>query len=189
MVTGTMGAGKSSLMALLKAKSYPVFKSDDKAKELLRRESPCYNRLRELFGESGFNSSTGEFDRQKLAGEIFKNSEKRKAMEAVIHPLVWESFLSFAKKHEAQTKVFCEFPLILEGLFDFFDQRILIFCPKKIKKSRLIKQGWPEKEIEKRWAVQRPDFKIMDKINFVIDNSGNLENLKWQIEQILPLIK
>ena len=66
LVTGSMGAGKSSVIAYLKAKACSVFQADAKAKELLNPGSPCYSRLKKLFSEEqGFVHPNGEFDKKK----------------------------------------------------------------------------------------------------------------------------
>ena len=183
LITGSMGAGKSSVIAFLELKNYPVFKADRQAKEMLKPQSPCHHRLRQLFGENCFSPHRGEFNKKKLAQEIFKDPEKRKAMEALIHPLVQESFKKFVvyQKKKDQNKVFYEAPLISQSLFNSFDKLILLVCSKDIKKRRLMKKGWTEREIEERWALQVPESEIIDKVDFVIDNSGDLKNLHEQI--------
>lgn len=190
LVTGSMGAGKSSVIAFLRLKSYPVFQADVRAKELLKPQSLCYYRLKQLFGEKCLSDDGGEFDTKKLAQEIFKYPAKRKIMESVIHPLVRKSFKEFVTDQEKQyeSKVFYEAPLISQSVFNSFDKCILLVCPKKVQKKRLIKKGWTAKEIEQRWAVQIPESKIIDKVDFVIDNGGNLENLHMQVKKFLSLM-
>lgn len=191
LVTGSMGAGKSSAVAFLELKSYPVFKADVLAKEMLRPQSPCYHRLKQLFGEECLSVvNEGEFDKHKLAQEIFKCPEKRKAMEDIIHPLVQESFEAFIEdqKKQAQSKIFYEAPLITQDIFDSCDKRILIICPKDVQKRRLIQTGWTAQEIEERWAAQIPESEIIDQMDFIIDNSGSLRDLHTQIEKILSSI-
>ena len=188
LVTGSMGSGKSSAMALLEAKPYPVFKADDQVRELLKPESPCYHRLKPLFGEACFSGAKGEGDRKKLAQEIFSHPAKRKAVEAIIHPLVQESFKKFIedqKKQSPNKPVFYEAPLISDDIFDSFDKRVLLMCPKDIQKRRLIRKGWTDKEIEERWAVQIPESEIIDKMDFVIDNSGDLKSLNIKVNKML----
>ena len=191
LITGSMGAGKSSAIDFLEFKAYPVFKADTEAKEMLRPHSPCYPRLKQLFSNSFLSKLSEEFDRKKIAEEIFNYPEKRKAMEAIVHPLVQASFKKFVSYQEkqAQSMVFYEASLISQEIFNSFDKLILIVCPKNIKKRRLIKVGWTKKEIEKRWAIQIPKSKVIDKMDFIIDNSGDFKDLHTQIEKVLSLIK
>ena len=122
----------------------------------------------------------GNLIKKKLAKEIFKFPAKKKAMEVIIHPLVQKAFKNFVRdqKKQGQNRVFYEAPLISKIIFDSFDKKILVTCPDNLKKERLIKKGWTEKEIEERWAVQVPDSAILDKVDFIIDNKGSLKKFK-----------
>lgn len=186
LITGSMGSGKSTTAGFLKARSCPVFQADAYSKKLLKIQSPCYDSLKRLFGGQCLSPS-GDFDRKKLAKEVFKSVEKRKAMEAIIHPLVRESFKKFLEKQKkrGEKRVFYEIPLISRDIFNSFDKRILLTCPKDIKKKRLMQKGWDLKDIESRWAVQIPESEIRDKVDFVIDNSGDLKSLSAKVDEIL----
>ncbi len=190
LVTGSMGAGKSAVTAYLKAKSHSVFSADAQAKKLLSSDSPCYSRLKKVFSEDFFTCSNGEFNKKRLAQEIFKRPEKKKAMERIIHPFVQKAFEKFLKEREALGRplAFYEAPLISSSLFNRFDKKILVICPKNIKIERLIKAGWTKREVEERWAAQIPDSQMLDQADFIIDNKSDEENLRRQIDQILPLI-
>ena len=188
LITGSMGAGKSSVVAYLKTKACPVFQADVKAKTLLSPKSPCYSRLKEIFYEQPhLVYSRGGFNKKKLAQAIFKSPEKRKAIEAVIHPLVQKAFKEFVEdqKKKDQYRVFYEAPLISEDIFDRFDRNILVVCPEDLKMKRLVKRGWTKKEIKDRWAVQIPDSAVLNKVDFVVDNKGEFKDLNEQVDKIL----
>lgn len=187
LVTGSMGAGKSAVMSFLELKLYPVFRADAQAKELLSPQSSCYSELKQLFAGDRLMGPQGSFDKKKLADLIFQSPDKRKAIENIIHPLVQESFRKFVQNQEKKGKstVFYEVPLISKSIFDSCDKQILIVCPEEIKKRRLIKQGWTESELKKRWAVQIPESEIMDKMDFIIDNKADLKELHTQVDEIL----
>ena len=190
LITGSMGAGKSSVIALLEDKNLPVFNADIQAKKLLKAESICYPQLKRIFTDKSFYLSSGDLNLEKMAQSLFTDSKKRKAVEAIIHPLVRGSFKKFVQnqKNKGRNRVFYEVPLLNQKIFNSFDKKILITCPKSIKKKRLLKRGWTFKEIEQRWAVQISDSQVKDKADFVIDNSGDLQNLKKQVEEILYLL-
>ena len=191
LVTGSMGAGKSSVIAHLKTQNYPTFQADIRAKKLLNSKSSCYPQLKKLFSEKDFFLKNGEFNRNKLAQTLFKHPKKRQAMEAIIHPLVQKAFKKFLKDKEKQGYriVFYEVPLISKLLFDRFDKNILVTCSKDLTKKRLIKKGWAEKEIERRRAVQVSESEIFNKIDFLIKNEGSLKKLNKQVDKVVSLIK
>ena len=191
LVTGSMGSGKSSVINYLEKKAYPVFRADVQAKKFLKQGSPCYVDLRKLFPDKEIVDSKGDFNKKKLAQSIFKDLKKKKAMEALIHPLVQKAFKKFInlQKNKNQELLFYEAPLISKQLLSRFETSILLVCPESIKKIRLVKKGWTEEELEERWAAQIPDSEALDKADFLIDNQKDLKNTYRQMERILEQIK
>ena len=191
LVTGSIGSGKSSVITYLKSKKYPVFQADQSAKKLLKPGSPCYSGLKKLFPDSHFLFSNGEFDKKKLAFQIFTFPEKKKMMEALIHPQVQKSFKQFVadQKMKKQRVVFYEAPLISKSLFDRFDQRILLTCPQHLKIKRLLKTGWQRAEIQQRLSQQIPEANILNKVDFIIRNNKGFDHLKKETDKILFFIK
>lgn len=187
LVTGSMGVGKTCVLSLLETESQSVFIADEQAKELLKSSSPCYKSLKRIFDKQDLCDAQGEFDTTKLADEIFTYPDKRKAMEAIIHPLVHQFFQTFVQQQrkKGKNKVFFEVPLISKEIFCLCDQSILLLCPEKIRTQRLIRAGWAKQDIEKRYLAQIPESEIQSHADFVIDNSGDLKNLNHQIKQIL----
>ena len=189
LITGSMGAGKSCVISHLRRKGYPVFQADAEAKKNLSLKSPISSSLKTLFPDC-YRPDQMEFDRKKIAREIFKDDKKRQAVEALIHPLVQESFKKFVQGLEKQGKsaIFCEAPLISKDIFDRFDKSILITCPKSLKKKRLLKKGWTEKEIEDRLKVQIPESKVFYKVDFILENNGSLKKLANNTDKMLELL-
>ena len=105
LITGQMGVGKSQLLHLLKTKAYPVFSADETAKNLLSPESPCYNEIKNLFPDPDLYQQDGQFHKKKLARFIFKNPEKKKALEQIIHPRARGLFQEFIKEESKKTKL------------------------------------------------------------------------------------
>ena len=174
VVTGAMGAGKSLILELFRSMGLPVFGADQAARKLLEAESPCYQALRRLLGDQLLRPEGG-FDRRRLAGELFQNEAKRKAVERIVHPLVRARFLKFWERERAKGSelVFYEAPLILkaEALAEF-DFVILVRAPEALRLSRLIGKGLSEGDIRQRWKAQIPEAEILDQADFVISNAG-----------------
>ena len=191
LITGGIGAGKSWTIDWLKKRSFFVFQADHQAKELLKPDSICFSQLKKVFFEESFYLSTGEFDKKKLAQSLFQDREKRKAISAIIHPLVRKAFRQFVekKKEERKSLVFYEAPLISKSILESCDKTVLITCPVFIRRQRLIAKGWTEKEIEDRLLTQILDSEIKNQVDFIIDNSKDFKNLELQLDKMLLLLK
>lgn len=191
LLTGAMGAGKSSSADFLEEQPYPVFRADAQARELLKPSSPCFQSLKLLFKANGLFDLRGGIDHKKLAHEIFTYPEKRKALEDIVHPLVRQSFQLFVQnqKKQGKDKVFYEAPLLSREIFRSCDKSILLVCPEKIRKNRLIKAGWREEELDQRWAAQIPEKDIRGMADFTLDNSAELKKLHAKLRKILLVLK
>lgn len=190
LITGNIATGKSSVIQYLQTKKYPCFKSDDQAKKLLHSTGPCFKKLKNIFKKDLIFNKHGEFDHKKLAQCIFKNPIKKQALEACIHPLV----MKLIKQDMAQQKSlsakmsFYEIPLLSSSFFHYFDKIILITCNLVLKKERLIKKGWTNKDINLRLSQQTQAKDIMHKAHFVLKNNYSKYNLYKQIDDILKSI-
>ena len=61
-ITGGVGAGKSAILDYLAGKpKVKVMLADDIAHELMKPDTECYNKLRELFDSSVFNADGQHF--------------------------------------------------------------------------------------------------------------------------------
>jgi len=191
LVTGLMGVGKSSATSFFKTQNYPVYSADAQAKKLLRASSPCYKPLRAIFSHRDVFNTQGGFDNKKLAYEIFTYPERRKALEAIVQPLVRKSFYEFVKRQKSKGKniVFYEAPLISKELLYVCNKNILILCSKKIRIKRLVQKSWVKEELQKRFEAQILESEIFDQVDFILDNSGDLQSLYQKLRDVLSLIK
>ncbi len=190
LITGRMGSGKSQILDFIKSKGYNVFEADHFVRDLLESQSPCFKTLVDLLGPSFL--AKGSFDRRILAQELFQNTDKLKEVEKVIHPLVQEGFKNFVEEQKKKGKevVFYEMPLLSrEAIQDRFDYVILARCPKKLSLKRLKKKGFKEREIYLRWNNQAEEERVLDLVDFIILNNGDLKFLKQQMEKVLLILK
>ena len=86
-LSGVMGAGKSSVIAVLKEAGIPVFDCDEINAQLLRPKEAGHAALLERYG-SRFIDAKGEIDRQALSDHMFETAEGRREVEAILHPLI-----------------------------------------------------------------------------------------------------
>ena len=186
LITGGIGVGKSWAINWLRQKSQLVFQADSQAKKLLQKDSVAYSQLKKLFSELDFYLN-GNFNKEKLAQTIFQDLNKKKAMEAIIHPLVRKAFKQFVaeQKKSKISQVFYEAPLISKSILQSCDKKVLITCPISLRKQRLLLKGWTEPEIEERFLGQILDSEVENQVDLVIDNSGDFKNLELQLNKML----
>ena len=99
-ITGGVGAGKSSVLAVLKEDfGAKIILADLVAHDLMEPGSEGLKRVTEALGTS-FLALDGSVDRKALADVIFRNKDALKTMNSIIHPLVWKTMKEAAEAAE-----------------------------------------------------------------------------------------
>ena len=187
-ITGGIGSGKSYICRILEAMGYPVFYSDQVAKEILATNPDAVNSVKELFGENAY-SEDGTLNRPFLAEKIFSNQSLRAKLNAIIHPKVRLAFKKFSSEQSSHL-VFNEAAIIFEtGGHSQFDKTILVSAPEALKITRLLKRDKTDKSaIRKRMDSQWTDEQKRALADFEIVNDEQLELLP-QIMQIIERLE
>ena len=171
LVTGGIGAGKSAVSRMLIERGVPVYFSDDMAKSLYDRDASLRDSLRRLFGERVFRD--GDVDRRALAELIFADEEKRRALEALVHPAVFRDFEAWKAERPDCALVAFESAILLDrGLPEgFADYVIYVDAPEELRLRRAMERdGSAAESVRRRMQSQKagPEHPAVD---FVLDNS------------------
>jgi dephospho-CoA kinase len=180
-LTGCFGSGKSTVLKIFESLGATTIDADSIVHGLLREDS-VKKLIRERFGQAVFK---GPFiDRNRLARKIFDSEQDRKALEAILHPLVFEYVRRFAASNPDRIVV-AEIPLLFEaGDIDDFDAVITVSCAPDTIRKRLMEKGFDAKEIEKRLGAQMPLHEKVKRSDFVLENSGSIREIREQAERI-----
>lgn len=185
-LTGNFGTGKSTVLNLFEQFGSTTISADLLVAEILQRPTTI-NAIASLLGHHVIKDQ-GELDKGRIASIIFDDSEKRKQVESIIHPLVFDEadkIYKQAQKKKLNPLVVFEVPLLFErGYEKHFDKTILVYCTKEITIKRLIAKGFSKEESLKRIRVQMPLEEKVKKADYIIDNSFSVENTKKQIEKL-----
>lgn len=185
-LTGIMGAGKSSVIELLKAYGIIVLDCDKINADLLKKGNTGYRELLRVFDTSILDEHS-EIDKRKMSDVVFGNDENRKKAEHILHPLIQQEIMRELQNYKAQKLIVVEVPLLFEVKWEsFFDEVWVVASDEKLLLQRLLKyRGIDETEARRRLAHQMPqDVKIAN-ADVVFYNNLDKENLKRQIYDIL----
>ncbi|MFT4711267.1 MAG: dephospho-CoA kinase [Bacteroidia bacterium] len=194
-VLGGIASGKSAVAKALAGEAGLVICADSIARETLN--SPAV--ARKISGEFGpeFLDAAGLPDRERLATQVFGNSESRNLLESWIHPLVRERILSelAEAKLEGCPRVVLDIPLLLEndakhGFVKLCDVLLFIEVPANVRERRAVaNRGWAPSEVARREAAQLPLDEKRARADFIIPNDGDLEQLSREVERVLTQIQ
>ena len=181
-ITGNIAAGKSTVEKMLKEKGYKVLDADSIAHQLLR-EDYSKNKIIEAFSDFDILED-GELSRLKLGKIIFTDTENRKTLESILHPLIREEIIQFFNALEKRVDiVFVSVPLLFEAKFeDLFDKIVLVYADDDIRIRRLVdRNDLSEEMAQNRLNIQMSQDKKKPLSAYIIFNNETLEDLALQV--------
>ena len=183
-LTGGIGSGKSLVGEILEELGALVIDSDQLAREVIERGSPGYEEVVTAFGDSIL--SEGQIDRSKLAAVVFNESDLRKKLESIIHPLVREAAEKLARKLPSGAILINQIPLLVESDgAKRFDYVVTVSADEEIRRERLRLRGLKDYEITQRIAAQVSDSQREEIANYIIRNDGSIDELTRAVEALM----
>lgn len=175
-LTGGIGAGKSTVANMFAQLGALVVDADQLAREAIEPGSSGFAEVVEEFSNKVVKN--GEIDRKKLASIVFKDSEKRKKLEAIVHPRVQAALAQKIKALSPGDVLVYEIPLLVEtGAADKFDYIITVEADIENRLDRLFERGMDEDEAERRIAAQASQADREAVADYVIINDGDRAQL------------
>jgi dephospho-CoA kinase len=186
-LTGGIGSGKSTVLALFKALGAVAYVADNEAKKLMNSDAALRNQIIKLFGEQAYKN--GELNRTFIASVVFNNSEKLNALNALVHPKVREDFQHFIKNQKADFVIYEAAILFESGSDKLCDHIITVIADFENKIERIMRRdGVSEVQVLERMENQSDDEFKIKKSDFVIRNN-HLEATKDQVSTIFEMLK
>ncbi len=186
-LTGNVGAGKSTVVALFAGWGATVIDTDVLAREVVEPGSPALQLIREVFGEAVI-SDDGRLDRSALRRIVFTDQGAREQLEAILHPAIRARFNELFLEAEARGDriVIGVVPLLYEvGMEQDFDVVLLVDAPLDLRIERLVgKRGLSTEEARAVAAAQMPAEEKRTRAEFIIDNDSDITTLErraWEV--------
>ena len=184
-LTGGIGAGKSSVAAMLEAHGAVLVDADQIARELVE---PGGAALAELVTEFGprILREDGSLSRGELAALAFSDPRATDRLNAIMHPLIRaEAQRRIAAVPEAPVVVY-DMPLLVEtGQADLVDVVVVVDVPEETQVDRAVRlRGLDEEDVQRRMSVQASREARLAEADVVIDNSGDLDRTAAQVDTL-----
>ncbi len=188
-VTGIFGSGKSTVSGMLRAYGLKIIDADKLAHKYLLPGTKTYKKILGYFGK-GILKKNRKIDRRKLGKLVFGNRELVKKLNAIIHPKVIADIKSAIRRSGGKTVVL-DAPLLIEsGLRKIVDDLIVVI----IERDELIRRMAKKVSLKRPEILARIKSQIPQKVkarfaNFIIDNSGTVNETKKQVRKIMKKIE
>ena len=195
-LTGGIASGKSVVGEMFVALGAHLVQADRIAHELMRPGQPVYNEVVRHFGGSILNPDLS-VNRAKLAEAAFGPQRRRHSpssspsrveeLNRIVHPAVirsQEEWMEQMGSQDPNAVAIVEAALIFEaGAAKSFDRLIVVTCTddqrvEHFAKRQNLTRDAARKEVERRMAAQLPEAEKVKAANYVIDNSGSLDQTR-----------
>ena len=165
----------------------PVYIADDEARRIMQSEE-IITEIKKTFGSTIFDN--GILNREKLSGIVFKDSEKLKLLNAIIHPAVKKHFSNWVLNHKNAPYIIYEAAILFEsGSYKDCDIIISVTAPLESRIQRVIQRDkTPRENVLSRINMQWNDEQRIEKSDFIIEND-TLKNAKSSVDKILKILK
>lgn len=184
-ITGGVGAGKSSVLEILKTKyGAKILLADLVAHELMEPGSEGLKRVVDALG-NGFLKGDGSVDRKALADLLFRDPQALKQVNSIIHPMVWEYMKSSARESE-QSLIVIEAAVFDTAPAGLFDEIWYVYTSEENRIRRLMEsRGYTREKCENIIKRQDPEAAYRKMADRVIDNNKTAKETEQQIKEIL----
>jgi dephospho-CoA kinase len=190
-LTGGVACGKSTVAKMFADLGAHVADADSIAHELYRPGQDVYQELVKRFGQQ-IVKPDGEIDRAKLATAAFDGGRVEE-LNKIVHPAVirqQDRWMRELAARDPYAIAMVEAALIFEtGVNDRFDKIMVVTCKPAQKVTRFAErtgrnEADARSDVDRRTKAQIPDEEKARQADFVIDNSGSVEETRHQVQRI-----
>ena len=186
-IIGGIGSGKSTVSHLFAEAGFPVLDLDKVGHAILYIDE-AIEALTEAFG-ADIMGENAAIDRKKLAAKAFSSPEKTARLNSVLAPYILAEMRQWLSAREKEG---CQVALVEVSAYDGpqgdygqeADYLIAVLAPENLRIQRAIVRGFTEDDVRHRIARQAADEQRREWANFVIENEGSLEDLRFLVDQM-----
>jgi dephospho-CoA kinase len=195
-LTGGVACGKSTVAKMFADLGAQVADADSIAHELYRSGQDVYHELVKRFGQE-IVKPDGEIDRGRLATAAFGGGRVEE-LNKIVHPAVirqQDRWMRELAARDPYAVAIVEAALLFEaGVKDRFDKIMVVTCKPAQKVARFAERTGRNEadarvDVDRRTRAQIPDAEKARQADFVIDNSGSVEETRHQVQRIYAELK
>jgi len=192
-VTGGIASGKTAVSRMLEELGARTIDFDALSRLVVEPGKPAWKEVVAYFGEQ-FLLEDKTLDRKKLSEIVFRDPEKRKKLESFIHPRIYEEFSRLVQEYAAKDPeviIQVGVPLLIEvNLQYLFYKILLVYIPAEMQIERLMKRDRISREMAiNMLSSQLPIEGKRGYADFIVDNSGSVEETRRQVEEVWKKLK
>jgi dephospho-CoA kinase len=189
-ITGGIGSGKTLVSGMFATLGIPVYDADAGARRLIVEDGTVRQAIIGLLGPDAYFPD-GSYNREWVAGIVFKDAEKLAALNHIVHPAVERDSMAWHLR-EAEKGVpytLKEAALMIEsGGYRFLDRLILVTAPEAMRIQRVMARDTQSAEqVQARIRAQLSEADKRKYADFVLENDGKKALIPqvWAVHQAI----
>lgn len=188
-LTGSIAVGKSFVCDIFRDAGIDVLDADITAREVVAKGTDGLAAVVREFGPDILTES-GEMDRKKVGERVFADEQKRQALNAIIHPLVFKEQDRWLRDRTGDIAVVDAALMIESGGYKRFDKLVVVWCEPDIQLQRLVaRDGFDERAAEMRIASQMPQDEKKRFADYLVNTSNGFEDTRRQVEDLITRLR
>jgi dephospho-CoA kinase len=183
-ITGGIGSGKSAVTRCFEQRGITVVDADVVARVIVEPGMPALTAIAGHFG-AAILQSDGFLDRAALRSRVFSNEDERHWLEQLTHPLIGQEILDRISASRSPYTILSS-PLLLDtSQQELVDCVVVVDVPEALQLRRTMQRDRNDETLVRRiMAAQMSRADRLERADIVLDNSGSLEELDSQVEEL-----
>lgn len=187
-ITGNMGSGKSICADILSnLYGFTIIDADKIGKDITLKNEKVKEELVSQFSEDIIEDDL--VNKEKLVRVLFSDSQRNiKILNNIVHPILLDEI---ERRVSDSGKIVLDAALLFQWhIEDLFDFTVSVYSPKELRIKRIMdRMGLSYDEVLGRMSAQDYTYRLLSKSDYVVENSGTLVDLEFQIRHIIEDIK
>ncbi len=183
-LTGGIACGKTTASNFFAEQGIEIIDADIAAREVVAPGEPALTEIATRFGDEVLQPD-GSLDRKKMRELVFADADKRKQLEAILHPRIRQRLRKQLEQAKGPYVIF-SVPLMFESGLDQLTDRVLVIdVSPEVQRQRLIERdGSSVEQANAIVSAQMPREERNSRADDIVDNSTNLDDFISQLTSI-----
>ncbi len=188
-LTGSFGSGKTTVAEMFRQRGARIIDADTIARQLVEPGSPALQEIVNLLGQQILQPD-GRLNRAAVAERVFADESLRQRLNAILHPRIRAVEEEQLALWRDEPLVILSVPLLLENRMEHLvDCVVVVAVDEAVRMERLRRRdGLTDSQIAARLDAQMPQEEKIARADYVINNSGPLEETERQVEDLLKKV-
>ena len=181
VLTGSIATGKSSVSKIFSSFGFFMIDADEIAHQILDEQ---HQEIAQLFGSDLVHND--KVDRKALGSIVFADPAKRKVLESLLHPLIYDEIVRQATKQDKlEIPYIIDIPLFFEGGRYPIEKSMVVYARKEQQLQRLMQRdGYSADDALQRIETQIDVNEKRKNATYIIDNTYDLAHLQKECERV-----